>query len=368
MSQNKSIYIIAGEESGDVLGERLMVSLHRLESFSFYGIGGKAMQEQGLDSLFPMTDLSVMGIFEILPRIPKLLKRINQTVDDIVKIQPDIVITIDAPDFSKRVVKKAKKNCPNTKFIHYVAPTVWAWREGRAKTMADLYDGLICLLPFEPPYFEKYGLKADFCGHPIVETIDNAILERPDNHILILPGSRMGEIKRMAPVFADTFMRTKGMNPNLKAIIPALPHLRDEIEEHFFGMDVTYIDPKMRFNAFKTAPFALATSGTVGLELAVAQCPHVIAYKMNPLTWHLLKFFVKIRMAHLVNIMEGRIIIPECIQNECTVDNIMNSVLDYPNPNLSAVRDKLAGSNEKPPSQQAAEFITAFLSKDGNAI
>ncbi len=365
MSHNKNIFIIAGEESGDVLGGRLMSALHQKGSFSFHGIGGQSMKGQGLNSLFSMTDLSVMGLFEILPRLPKLIKRINQTVADIIEKKPDIVITIDAPDFSKRVVKKARKQCPNTKFIHYVAPTVWAWRAGRAKTMAGLYDGLICLLPFEPPYFEKEGLRAQFCGHPIIETIDNTVQERPNDNILILPGSRSGEIKRMAPIFAETFMRMKAMNPDLKAVIPALPHLKDSIDDHFFGMDVTYIDPKTRYNAFKTSPFALATSGTVGLELAVAQCPHVIAYKMNSLTWWVLKRVVMVKYAHLVNVMEGREVIPECIQNECTADNIMDAVVNYPNPNLSAVRDKLTGTDTKtPPSMQAAEFILSFFSKD----
>lgn len=354
--------MIAGEESGDVLGSRLMASIHQKGSFSFHGVGGSAMADHGLQSLFPMTDISVMGVFEIIPKLPKLIKRIHQTVADIVEKQPDLVITIDAPDFSKRVVKKAKSQCPNTKFIHYVAPTVWAWRPGRAKVMSDLFDGLICLLPFEPPYFDKVGLKAQFCGHPIVETIDTTPLERPDDHILILPGSRMGEITRMAPVFADIFTRMKSMNPDLKAVIPALPHLKEEIDEHFFGMDVTYIDPKRRFSAFKNAPFAIATSGTVGLELAVAECPHVIAYKMNPMTWWVLKRFVKVDYAHLVNIMEGRELIPECIQNECNVDNIMNAVINYPNPDLSSVRDKLAGADTKtPPSMQAAEFVLSYL-------
>jgi len=357
----KSIYIIAGEESGDILGGRLMHALGQMTSCEFHGIGGTSMMGQGLNSLFPMTDLSVMGIVEILPRLPKIIRHVYKTVDNIVDKQPDIVITIDSPDFSKPVVKRAKKQCPNTKFIHYVAPTVWAWRAGRAKTMATLFDGLICLLPFEPPYFEKEGLKVSFCGHPIVEAIDVTSTERPDDHILILPGSRMGEVKKMAPIFAETFMRMKAMNPDLKAVIPALPHLKDEIDEHFFGMDVTYIDPKRRFSAFKNAPFAIATSGTVGLELAVAQCPHVIAYKMNPMTWWLLKRFVKIDHAHLVNIMEGREVIPECIQDKCTTDDIMDAVVNYPNPDLSAVRNKLAGANDNLPSIQAAEFILSFL-------
>lgn len=358
----KTIYIIAGEESGDVLGGRLMHAMKQKGDFQFYGIGDASMTAQGLSSLFPMNDLSVMGIFEILPRLPKLVRNVYKCVDEIVDKQPDLVITIDSPDFSKPVVKRAKRHCPNTKFIHYVAPTVWAWRAGRAKTMASLYDGLICLLPFEPPYFDAVGLTAQFCGHPIVETIDNIKIKRSNDHILILPGSRLGEVKKMAPIFAETFMRMKAMNPDLKAIIPALPHLKDEIDDHFFGMDVTYIDPERRFSAFKNAPFAIATSGTVGLELAVAGCPHVIAYKMNPLTWWLIKRLVKVKHAHLVNIMEGREVIPECIQNDCHSDAILNAVIKYPNPDLSALRHKLAGADTTtPPSMQAAEFILGFL-------
>ncbi|PCH99709.1 MAG: lipid-A-disaccharide synthase [Alphaproteobacteria bacterium] len=360
---SKHICVIAGEESGHVLGARLMTALKEKGNVSFSGIGGDAMENEGLKSLFPMTDLSVMGIFEILPRLPKLIKRINQTVNHIVETQPDIVVTIDSPDFCKRVVRKARKKCPDTKFIHYVAPTVWAWRAGRAKTMAELFDGLICLLPFEPPYFENHGLKAQFCGHPIVEKITaDTTLPRNDDHILILPGSRMGEIKRMAPVFSEVFRGMTVMNPGLRAVIPALPHLKDEIAEHFFGMNVDYIDPKTRYDAFQKAPFAIATSGTVGLELAVARCPHVIAYKTNPFTWWIMKRLVKVKYAHLVNIMMGREIIPECIQQRCTADHIMKAVLNYNNPDLSKIRDQLNGTDTKtPPSHQAAEFVIGYF-------
>ena len=358
----KSIYMIAGETSGDVLGGRLMAAMQSQGNFTFHGVGGDMMASQGLKTLFPMSDLSLMGIFEILPKLPTLIKRIRQTVDDIVDKQPDVVVTIDAPDFCKRVVKKARQKCPNTKFIHYVAPTVWAWRSGRAKTMAELFDGLICFLPLEPQYFEKHGLRAQFCGHPIVEKIGLDTVDRPNDHVLILPGSRRGEIARMAPVFADTFKHMKAMNSDLQGKVVALSHLKEEIAEHFFGLDVTYIDPNMRYDAFKMAPFALATSGTVGLELAVVQCPHVIAYKMNPLTWWILNRMAYVKHAHLVNIMEGAEVIPECIQDKCTADYIMNAVKTYASPDLSAIRDKLSGADVKtPPSMQAAQFVFQFL-------
>jgi len=359
----KSIYIIAGEISGDQLGARLMHALKLMDDFTFHGIGGDEMMGEGINSLFPMNDLSVMGIFEALPRLPKIIRHVYKCVDDIVDKQPDIVISIDSPDFCKPVVKRAKSRCPNTKFIHYVAPTVWAWRENRSKTMAELFDGLICLLPFEPSYFEKHGMRAKFCGHPLVEKIPpDDTIKRVNDHVLILPGSRRGEIKRMAPIFAQTFYKMKAMNPSLRAVIPALPHLRPMIEEEFFGMDVTYIDPKTRYDAFKMAPFAIATSGTVGLELAVARCPHVIAYKMNPLTWFIVKQLSKVKYAHIINIMQNREIIPECIQEKCTPDAIMRAVIGYENPDLSAVRDQLTGTDSKTsPSIQAAKFVSEFM-------
>lgn len=360
---SRSVYIIAGETSGDVLGARLMSALADMGDFSFDGIGGTQMTENGLQSLFPMHDLSVMGIFEILPKLPQLMKRINQTVRDITEKQPDIVITVDSPDFCKRVVKKTRGKCPKTRFIHYVAPTVWAWREGRAETMADLFDGLICLLPFEPPYFEKYALKAAFCGHPIVETLPQTnTAERVANNILILPGSRIGEVNKMAPVFASVYRELHAEYPSLHASVVALPHVREHIERHFSGLDITYIAPNLRFEAFQHAGFAMATSGTVGLELAVAQCPHIVAYKMNPVTFLLAKWLVKTPYAHLVNIMEGKEIIPEFIQHNCTADNILHGLNDLQKQNLQSVRAKLCGADiNTAPSVQAAKFVTEFL-------
>lgn len=361
---HKKIYLIAGETSGDVLGGRLMNALKQQSNdFVFGGIGGPQMEAEGMHSLFAMNDLSVMGVFEVLPKLPLLMRRIRQTVDDIIAKQPNIVVTIDAPDFCKRVVKKAKKHCPNTKFIHYVAPTVWAWRPGRAKLMAKLFDGLICLLPFEPPHFEKFGLNTQYCGHPLVEEITDSREERVDDHILILPGSRLREIKIMGPIFADVFKRMQTMNPSLKAFIPALPHVKEEIDQHFEAFDnIYYVDPNERFQAFKKAPFALATSGTVGLELAVAECPHVIAYKTNKLTWWLLKRLIRVQYAHLVNIMNDQEMIPECLQENANTDHIMNSILSYKYPDFAKMRDQLLGADKsKKPSQQAADFIVIFL-------
>lgn len=359
----KSVYMIAGEASGDILGGRLLAALKAKETnLIIRGIGGDNMQSHGLHSLFPMEELSVMGLTEVLPRIPDLLKRINQTAQDIIHHQPDIVITIDSPDFVKRVVKKTRVKCQNTKFIHYVAPSVWAWRAGRAKTMAKLYDGLICLLPFEPPYFEKEGLRSAFCGHPAIETIDAHQNERNPNRLLILPGSRLGEVSKMAPVFAETLEKLRQSNHELKASIVALLHVKPIIEDTFKDIQIDYIKPESRFAAFKTAGKALATSGTVGLELAVAGCPHVIAYQMSPLTYWIGKRMVKVDYGHLVNIMEGREVIPEYIQDNCTSDNLTRAIQNLDIPELTSIRQKLSGSNPGLlPSEQAADFVRSFL-------
>lgn len=358
---SRKIVILAGEESGDVLGGRLIHALKAQGDFAITGVGGTTMMQNGMDSLFPMQDLSVMGLIEIMPRLPLLIKRIRQTVRHIIHTQPDIVVTIDSPDFCKRVVKKARKKCPRTKFIHYVAPTVWAWRQGRAKTMAEIFDGLICLFPFEPSYFERHGLKAQYCGHPVIETFAAIPPQsRLDDHILILPGSRKGEIKRMAPVFAETFKRLHALNPSLEGRIVALPHLKEMIEEHFLGMNVTYVSPDDRYQAFMKAPFALATSGTVGLELAVAECPHIIAYKTNPLTWWILKRMVRVKYAHLANIMEDREVIPECLQDQCNPDAILKAMEDYGTLDLSRIYYKIVGGTPDLPSVQAARFVTLF--------
>lgn len=358
------IYIIAGEVSGDVLGGRLLAALKTMfPNAVLHGIGGKMMQAQGVHSLFPMDELSVMGVAEILPKLPHLLRRVRETADDIVVKQPDIVITIDSPDFVKRVVKRARPHCPDTKFIHYVAPSVWAWRAGRAKTMARLYDGLICLLPFEPPYFEKHGLRAAFCGHPVIETMGEfGQTTRDDNHLLILPGSRRGEVTKMAPIFAETLALLRAKQAGLRASIVALPHVRGIIEGAFSGQDIEYIAPDDRYRAFQNSGMALATSGTVGLELAVAGCPHIIAYRMHPVSFWLAQRLIKVKFAHLVNIMENKAVVPEYLQNDATPEKLCVGLQHLHRDNLSDIRLKLAGHNpEFTPSMQAAQFVASFL-------
>jgi lipid-A-disaccharide synthase len=236
--------------------------------------------------------------------------------------------------------------------------------------MAQLFDGLICLLPFEPDYFKNEGLDARFCGHPILEAFSNKLSsgftkespEKHPNHILIFPGSRMGEVKRMAPIFRETFNQMKTMNPDLQAHIVAFDEFRNMLDEEFLGLNYIYIDPENRYGAMLNAPFALAKSGTVGLELAVANCPHVIAYKMNKVTWQILKRLVKTPYAHLANILAGKEIIPECIQDNCNAEYIMQRILHDLPEDMRFIREKLKGENPNlTPSEQAADYVLEML-------
>lgn len=334
------VYVIAGEASGDLLGADLVRGLKaRDPSIEIYGVGGQQLLNAGLtESLFPMEELSIMGVAEILPKIPQMLRRINQTVEDIVRLQPDMVVTIDSPDFSFRVQKKVRARDLKTKQYHYVAPTVWAWRAGRAEKISKFLDGVLCLFPFEPPYFEAVGLQAFYVGHPVIERYAKAIPKVEarqafgfggDDHVLgLLLGSRRGEVNKHADIFLPAIQKI--MTLETKILVPTLPHVRPLVEQAIrdhFGDDLSQFtivsNPELQTTYFKTMDCALAVSGTVGLELSVAGVPHIVGYKANALTAKIIKQMVKVEYAHLTNLILSRAVVPECIQEECTVDNLV---------------------------------------------
>lgn len=375
-----SVFISAGEVSGDVLGARLMAALKEQHAgdIKFYGVGGPLMQAQGLDSLFPMEDLSVMGIAEVLPRLNLILKRIKQASDLIVKLSPDIVVTIDAPDFSFRVVKRARRGLSGKdkmpRMIHYVAPTVWAWRPKRAQKVARLYDGIMCLLPFEPPYFEREGMRAGFVGHPMMESGEgtaDGLSFRARHHIPdgartlgVLFGSRGGELKRMGPEFVAMMKHLRDSDPDLHFIAPTLPHLEGRVRDLVEGLPCTIErDVRQKWNAFAAMDGALATSGTVGLELAVADVPHVIAYKTNALTAAIVRRMIKVKYAHLANLLLDAPVVPEFIQENCSVPALTAALMALPGQaaaqkaDFVRVRAMLGGENDLTPSGQAARFV-----------
>ena len=343
------VFLVAGEMSGDKLGGALMAGLKQLvPEVSFEGVGGPAMQAQGLDSLFAMDELSVMGIAEVLPRYRHLKRRIAQTAEAVVAARPDVLITIDSPDFSLRVAKIVKARS-EIRTVHYVAPTVWAWRAGRAGKMAKMIDQVLALLPFEPPYMEAAGMRCDFVGHPVVAdpvANDAEVLELRETYglgdaplLLTLPGSRRGEVSRLGPVFGQTLANVLKAWPDLKVVLPTTASVAGLVRETVrdWPVEVVVLDPRDKSPeavarekraAFRAADVALAASGTVSLELAAAGTPMVIAYDLNWLTRKIAGMMLKVDTFTLVNLISGTRVVPELIAENCRPDLIALAVLD----------------------------------------
>jgi lipid-A-disaccharide synthase len=377
------ICLIAGEPSGDFLGGRLMGALKaQRPHIIFSGVGGPQMTARGIESLFPYEQLAVMGIAEVLPKIPLLLSRIRQTVDYIIEMRPDVVVTIDSPDFGFRVAKTVRKKMKNPpKVIHYVAPTVWAWRPERAARVAQFLDGLICLFDFEPPYFEVHGLRAEAVGHPMAEgdalQASGAYFREEygitsgETIVGALFGSRRGELTKTAPVIRDALIQLgQRLSVPPHIVAPTLPHLKSQVTallKDYPGTLHVTTEPKLKYHAFKSMDVAMAVSGTVGLELAFLQVPHVIAYRMNSLTWEMVKRKVKVCYAHLGNIMADKEIVPEFIQENCRADKIAEeafSILLRPEEQKAAMTDiteRIGYGQQKTPSDKAADFILSLI-------
>ncbi len=354
MAERPLIYIIAGEPSGDALGAPLMAEISRQTQGAarFMGIGGEQMTAQGLDSLAPLSALSVMGLAEVVPRIPRILSLIRRTAADIRARQPDVVVTIDAPDFCLRVVKKLRG--AGIPMVHFVAPTVWAWKPGRAKKIARFVDHLLVLFPFEPPYFEREGLACTFVGHPVVESGANSgngpgfrqahgiAPEAPV--ICALPGSRGTEVARHMPIFGQAIERLAGHIPDLRVILPTLESVGGMVSAGARGwpLQPIIVDGSEKYGAFAAAHVAIAASGSVALELAAARLPTVTAYKTNPITAWLTRRLVQVRFANLVNLMNDREVVPEFLFEACTPENLASAaerLLTDPN----AARDQVKG-------------------------
>ena len=282
------IYIIAGEPSGDLLAARLMATLKTLTGgdVAFAGIGGEAMRDEGLDSLFPQADIAVMGLAEVLPRLPRILRRLNQTMADIHAKRPDAIITVDSWGFTGRIARRLKAEGVNRPRIHYVAPMVWAWREKRVHQLARSVHLLLCLLPNEPPHFQRAGLNAVHVGHSVLESGadrgDGAAFRArhaipPGVPLLcMLPGSRHSETSRLLPVFRQTVMRLAEQRPGLGVVVPTVETVADEVAESLadWPVPVTIVTgAQERYDAFAASRVALAASGTVALELALARLP-----------------------------------------------------------------------------------------------
>ena len=365
-SNKLKIYLIAGEPSGDLLGSRLMRALRKKtdNNVEFFGLGGDTMEQEGLTPLFDISELAVMGLVEVIPSIPRVLKRIKQTVNDIKKCQPDIVITIDSWSFCSRVHKALRKQNLGIKQLHYVAPQVWAWKKRRAKTMYKYIDELLTLLPNEPKYFTPHKLKATFVGHPVIES--DALKAKGDDFrkkynigddkqvISILPGSRHTEVSKLLPDFMASAKILYQQNPNFVFALPTVKTVVNRVKHMVkkYNLPVMVLETEAdRYSAFQASSAAIAASGTVALELAMCKIPHIISYKVAPLTYLLAKYLVKIKYVNLTNIMLKRGVVPELLQEKCSPQNI-----------VKYINELLAGKSLYQKQMQGFEDVKQYLS------
>ena len=384
MMSDPLVYVIAGEASGDLLAAPVMRSLSDMtdQRIRFAGIGGQAMSDEGLQSFFPMEELSVMGVFEVAPKVPHLLKRIRQTVDDIIARQPDIVLTVDSPDFCFRVIKRLKRRGFTKPCIHYVAPSVWAWRPKRAQYVAQFLDHLFCLLPFEPQYFEVHGLESTYVGHSAIEggamnASSNRFREKygiaaTETILTLLPGSREGEINRHLELFINAAQEVQNRYQPLRLVCPTLPHLKNRLQDGLdsAGMQGLVIDnPADKYDAFAASAAALAASGTVTLELALTNTPTVVSYKMSPLTGFLAKRLVILEYVSLVNLILRRKVLPEHLLEQANVSNLSDSLIDLldgpgarqQKDAFIELRERLRVDDKVRPSQIAAQKLLQLI-------
>lgn len=333
MKKSLKIFVIAGEVSGDVLGAKIMHDLPR--GTEFRGIGGENMRAAGLRPIFPMSDLAVMGLFEVIANAKRLLSRIDQTVDAIIKYQPDIVLTIDSPSFAKRVIKKVRAKLPETskiKFYHVVAPQVWAWGAGRAKKFAKIFDRLYSFFDFEVPYFTKYNLVTIPVGHPIADGLINkaGAGKRKDakkQTVALIPGSRMSEVKKLLPLLRASAEQICHNNPGTwyDFYIPVVETTRDYIADQTrdWCTAPTLVPSDRRYDLFAKTDTAIAASGTVSAELAMMHIPTIVVYKMNAITTFFARFMVKTKWVSLVNILLKKTVYPELLGPNATAGNVV---------------------------------------------
>lgn len=371
--QNKkqTVFIIAGEVSGDVLGARIM---EQMPDARFVGIGGQNMRAAGLTSIFPMGDLAVMGIVEVAAHAKTLTRRIRETIDAIIDIKPDVVLTIDAPGFAKNVIRGVRKNPVGQELIknglrfhHVVAPQVWAWRPGRAKKYARTFDKLYAFFDFEVPYFTKHGLDTVAVGHPIADAIIgkyDATQNKTDEKIITLvPGSRMSEVKKLLPLMHDTVdMLSRNGFMGYRFVIPTVEttdaYIRAEVAK--WRVKPTLIPSDARYDIYAQTYIAIAASGTVSAELAMMHVPTIVVYKMNRITMWFARMLIHVKWVSLVNILLNRGVFPELLGTDARPDMVLDAFgqLTIPSIREKMIRDlKSADKLWRRPGGAAASLI-----------
>lgn len=380
----KTLMLVCGEPSGDLLGAELMASLKRLagDRLNIVGVGGPAMAREGLQSLFSLDATAVMGLREVVPAIPRILARVRQAADYAVRTHPDALVVIDSPDFTHRIARAVKKRDPSIKTVNYVAPQVWASRAYRAKAMARYFDLILALFPFEVPFFEKYGLRAVFVGHPVIERrvrmtggemLRAKLGIRADAPLLaLLPGSRSSEIRFIFPVFRAAVEILSRKIPGLVTVLPTVPHVAARVREAAAGWPTPLNlleNEDDKYAAFDAADVALAASGTVTAELALSRTPMVVAYRVGGLTYALANRLMTAPYMTLVNILLERRAIPEFKQYDAIPEVLASEVerLFTDEAARAAQRDAMnefgrrLGEGDEAPSQRAARVLLDLI-------
>lgn len=375
------VFIIAGEPSGDVLGAKLMSALRRATGgkVRFAGIGGDRMTAEGLQSLFPLQDIAVMGLTEVLPQLPTILRRLNDAVAAIRATRPDVLVTIDAPAFVLRVIRRTRS--PDLPVVHYVAPQLWAWRPGRVRKLVGQIDRLMLLLPFEKDFFDRAGVPSEYVGHPVLEEADapRAAVFRhrhgiaPEAKLLmVLPGSRRGLVARMLPVYGTALRALAALHPDLRVVVPVVSSTAAPVEaavRDWAVQPLLIADPAEKRAALAEADAALTTSGTATLELAVAGVPMVVTYRVSALSAWLARRLIQVPNVAMPNLIAGRAIVPELLQENCTPQTIVRALdrLFRDERERAAQKAALAevcrklGRDGPKPSERAAAVVLSML-------
>jgi lipid-A-disaccharide synthase len=385
----RKIFLIATEESGDRLGANLMKVLRQRlgGAVRFEGVGGRSMAQEGLVSLFPVEELSIMGFTAVMRRLPRILRRIRETGDALIAASPDILIIIDSPDFTHRVARRVRASNPEISIIDYVSPSVWAWRPGRARAMLAYIDHVLALLPFEPEEYRKLrGPPCTYIGHPLIEQVQT-LRPSPDEQrrrdeqppvLLVLPGSRSSEIRHHMAVFGETLGLLKAQGISFEPILPTMPHLLDAVRAGIAGWSVqprVVVGEPGKKAAFRIARAAFAKSGTVTLELALAGVPMIGAYKAGPIEMWIVLHAIRVPSVILANLVIGENVVPEFLQRHATADQLVPALRDvlsdtplrHRQVEAFARLDQIMSTGNQPPSVRAADIVLATLRKSRRA-
>jgi lipid-A-disaccharide synthase len=381
----RKIFLIATEESGDRLGASLMKVLRQRlgGAVRFEGVGGHAMAREGLATLFPIEQLSIMGLAAVAKQLPMLLRRINETAAAVTQASPDVLVIIDSPDFTHRVARRVRASDPSIPIVDYVSPSVWAWRPGRARAMTTYVDHVLALLPFEPEEYRKLrGPPCSYVGHPLIEQIESL---RPDvveqkrrdeapPVLLVLPGSRRSEVRHHMAVFGAALGRLRDAGVAFELIVPTMPHLVEAVREGVAGWPVqpiVVIGEDEKRAAFRIARAALAKSGTVTLELALAGVPMVTAYRTGAIEAWIMLRMIKVPSVILANLVVGDNVVPEFLQADCTPEKLSRALRDVLEESPLRLRqveafaklDAIMSTGEATPSTRAADIVLATMRK-----